>query len=51
MPKPRKTKLGYAVLASVPAAVVLGAVLKRKKQPVRRIDSAERERTIGREAK
>ena len=30
MPKPRKTKLGLALLAAVPAAVVLGAVLKRK---------------------
>jgi hypothetical protein len=28
MPKPRKTKLGYALLAAVPAAVVIGAVLK-----------------------
>jgi DNA-directed RNA polymerase subunit RPC12/RpoP len=31
MSRPRKTKLGYALLASVPAAVVLGAVLKRNK--------------------
>jgi hypothetical protein len=34
MPKPRKTKLGYALLAAVPAAVVLGAVLKGKKAAV-----------------
>jgi DNA-directed RNA polymerase subunit RPC12/RpoP len=31
MPKPRKTKLTYALLAVVPAAVVLRAVLKRQK--------------------
>jgi hypothetical protein len=31
MPKPRKTKLAYALLAAVPAAVVLGTVLKGKK--------------------
>ncbi|HEY9142100.1 MAG TPA: hypothetical protein VIN93_14480 [Bryobacteraceae bacterium] len=28
MPKPRKTKIGYALLAAVPAAVVIAAVLK-----------------------
>ena len=33
MPKPRKTKFGYALLAAVPAAVVLGALLKGKKKP------------------
>jgi hypothetical protein len=32
MPKPRKTKIKYALLAVVPAAVVLGAVLKAKKK-------------------
>jgi hypothetical protein len=31
MPRPRKTTLGYALLAAVPAAVVLGAALKGKK--------------------
>lgn len=31
MPKPHKTKLSYALLAAVPAAVMLGALLKRKK--------------------
>jgi hypothetical protein len=31
MPKPRKTKFGYALLAAVPAALVLGAVYKGKK--------------------
>ena len=34
MPTPRKRKVGYALLAAVPAAVVLGAVLTgRKKGP------------------
>jgi DNA-directed RNA polymerase subunit RPC12/RpoP len=33
MPKPRKTKAAYALLAAVPAAVVLGAVLKGRKTP------------------
>lgn len=31
LPKPRETKVKYALLAAVPAAVVLGAVLKTKK--------------------
>jgi hypothetical protein len=31
MPIPRKTKVKYALLATVPAAVVLGAVLTGKK--------------------
>ena len=35
MPKPRKTKVKYALLAAVPAAVVLGAVLKGRKKPVK----------------
>jgi hypothetical protein len=30
LPKPRKTKIKYALLAAVPAAIVLGAVLKGK---------------------
>ena len=30
LPKPRKTKIKYALLAAVPAAVVLGAVWKGK---------------------
>ena len=35
VPKPRKTKLGLALLAAVPAAVALGALLKRRnKKPV-----------------
>jgi hypothetical protein len=32
MPKPRKTKLEYALLAAVPAAVVLGVLIKRKEK-------------------
>jgi hypothetical protein len=32
MPKPRKTKIKYALLAAVPAAVVLGAVLRGSKK-------------------
>jgi DNA-directed RNA polymerase subunit RPC12/RpoP len=32
MPKPRNTKIKYALLAAVPAAVVLAAVLKDKKK-------------------
>jgi hypothetical protein len=49
-PKSRKTKLGYALLAAVPAAVVLGALLKRKKgKPIapedRQTTPAERDET------
>jgi hypothetical protein len=33
LPKPRKTKFKYALLASVPAAVMLSAVLKGRKKP------------------
>jgi hypothetical protein len=32
MPTPRKRKVGYALLAAVPAAVVLGAVLTGRKR-------------------
>jgi hypothetical protein len=32
LPKPRKTKFKYALLAVVPAAVFLGAMLKSKKK-------------------
>jgi hypothetical protein len=32
LPTPRKRKVGYALLAAVPAAVVLGAVLTGKKK-------------------
>ena len=32
MPKPRKTKIKYALIAAVPAAVVLGAVLTSTKK-------------------
>jgi hypothetical protein len=32
LPKPRKTKIKYALLATVPAAVVLGALWKGKKK-------------------
>ena len=32
LPRPRKTKIKYALLAAVPAAVVLAAVLKGKKK-------------------
>jgi hypothetical protein len=35
MPKPRKTKIKYALLAAVPAVVVLAAVLKDKKKPAK----------------
>jgi len=35
MPKPRKSKAKYALLAAGTAAVVLGAFLKGKKTPVR----------------
>ena len=31
LPKPREAKMKYALMAAVPAAVVLGAVLKGKK--------------------
>jgi hypothetical protein len=34
-PKPRKTKFRYALLAALPAAVVLGAVLKGRNKSVR----------------
>ena len=33
LPAPRKTKARYALLAALPAAVLLGAVWKRKKKP------------------
>ena len=33
MPKPRKSKLQYALLAAVPLAVVVGAALKGRKKP------------------
>jgi hypothetical protein len=33
--KPRKTKIKYALLAAVPAAVVLAAVLAEKKKPAK----------------
>jgi hypothetical protein len=39
LPKPRKTKIKYALLAAVPAAVVLGAVMKGKKQAGKPEDS------------
>jgi len=32
LPRPRKTKIKYALLAAVPAAVVLAAVLKGRKR-------------------
>jgi hypothetical protein len=35
MPGPRKKKFKYALLASVPAAVVLGALLKSRKKAVK----------------
>ena len=54
MPKPRKTKLRYALLAALPAAFVLGAVLKRKKAQAmppedRETTPSEREETPRRE--
>ena len=33
MPKPRKSKVKYALFAALPAALVLGATLKGKKKP------------------
>ena len=38
MPKPRKTKVKYALMAALPTAVVLGAVMTRKKKPVKSAD-------------
>ena len=38
LPTPRKTKVKYALLAALPAAVMLGAVLKGKKK-VKRVES------------
>jgi DNA-directed RNA polymerase subunit RPC12/RpoP len=35
LPKPRNTKIKLALLAAVPAAVVLGAVLRGNKKPVK----------------
>jgi hypothetical protein len=35
LPMPRKTKVKYALLAAVPVAAVLGAVLKGKKKVVK----------------
>jgi DNA-directed RNA polymerase subunit RPC12/RpoP len=35
MPKPRKTKVTYALMAALPAAVVLGAVLRGGKKAVK----------------
>ena len=35
MPKPRNSKIKYALLAAVPAAVVLAAVLTDKKKPAK----------------
>jgi DNA-directed RNA polymerase subunit RPC12/RpoP len=54
MPKPRKAKLGYALLAAVPAAIVLGAVLKGKNEKAAPPEDpqpppAEREETKRRE--
>lgn len=37
--KPRKTKTKYAILAAVPTAVVLGAVMKGRKKAVKPEDS------------
>jgi hypothetical protein len=39
VPKPRKTKLMYALLAAVPAAIVLGTVLKGGKRAVKPKDA------------
>jgi hypothetical protein len=54
MPKPRKSKLGYALLAAVPAAVVFGAVMKgrketRNEEPQSPEQSPERAETIRKE--
>ncbi len=35
LPKPRKTKIKYALIATAPAAVMLGAVLKGAKKSVK----------------
>ena len=39
MPKPRKTQVKYALLAAVPAAIVVGAVLKGRKKAAEPEDS------------
>ena len=39
MPGPRKTKVKYAILAAVPAAVMLGAVMKGRKKAAKPEDS------------
>ncbi len=53
MPKPRKTKVKYALMAALPTAVVLGAVMTRKKKPVksedRKTDADGRDDTARRE--
>ena len=38
LPTPRRTKVKYAMLAALPAAVMLGAVLKGKKKAVKADD-------------
>jgi hypothetical protein len=40
---PRRTKVKYALLAAVPAAITLGAVLKHKKRKAMMPESAERD--------
>lgn len=35
LPKPRNAQIKYALLAALPAAVVLGAVLRGKKKPAK----------------
>jgi hypothetical protein len=54
MPKPRKSKFRYALMAAVPAAVVLGTLLKRGKKnsappPDQHPAPANREEQLGRE--
>jgi len=40
MPQPRKTKVKYALLAAVPAAIVIGAALKVRKKAAEPEDRA-----------
>jgi hypothetical protein len=46
LPMPHKTKVTYALLAAVPAAVMLGAVLKHKKKKAMMPEPAERDESV-----
>ncbi len=41
LPRPRQTKARYALLAALPAAVILGAALSKKKPPKPEAEKAE----------